>query len=175
MNDDLTARAAAEAAAPLDATDQALLDEIDTMLDVVDPVPADLVERVRFALALDEVFEEVAAISRVPEDVLAVRSDLAEAVRTETLTFTADRLTAMVTISPAGRGRVRIDGWVSPAGVRRVSLRMQGSDEGVSTDEGGRFAADGLRSGFVQLVFHGLESDTNRAGGALVVTPLFKI
>ncbi|MGN6575976.1 MAG: hypothetical protein ACTHKG_09820 [Nocardioides sp.] len=172
MNDDLTATAAAEAAAPLDATDQTLLDEIGTMLDVVDPVPTDLVERVRFALALDEVFEEVAAISRVPQDALAVRSDLAEAVRTETLTFTADRLTAMVTISPTGRGRVRVDGWVSPAGVRRVSLRMQGSDEGVRTDEGGRFAVDGIRSGFVQLVFHALESE---AGGALVVTPLFKM
>jgi hypothetical protein len=172
MNDDLTPRAAADAAAPLDETDQGLLDEIGTMLDVIDPLPDDLVGRIRFALALDEVFEEVAAISRVPEDALAVRSDLAEAVRTETLTFTADRLTAMVTISSAGRGRVRVDGWVSPAGVRRVSLRMQGSDEEARTDEGGRFVADGLRSGFVQLVFHALESEE---GGAVVVTPLFKM
>ena len=172
MNDDLTPRAAAAAAAPLDATDQALLDQVGAVLDLVDPVPDDLVERVRFSLALDEVFEEVAAISRVPDDALAVRSDLAEAVRTETLTFTADRLTAMVTISSAGRGRVRVDGWVSPGGVRRVSLRMQGSDEGVRTDESGRFAADGLRSGFVQLVFHALESEED---GPVVVTPLFKM
>ena len=170
MTDDLTPRGAP--AAPLDTTDQTLLDEVAAMLDLVDPVPDALVERVRFALALDEVFEEVAAISRVPEDALAVRSDLAEAVRTETLTFTADRLTAMVTVSAAGRGRVRVDGWVSPAGVRRVSLRMQGADEGVATDESGRFAADGLRSGFVQLVFHALDSE---AGGPLVVTPLFKM
>jgi hypothetical protein len=175
MNDDLTPGATAQAAAPLDATDQALLDEIGTMLDVADPVPAELADRVRFALALDEVFEEVAAISRVPEDALATRSELAEAVRAETLTFTADRLTAMVTISPSGRGRVRVDGWVSPAGVRRVSLRMQGSDEGVSTDASGRFAADGLRTGFVQLVFHALDTEAGRPGGALVVTPLFKI
>jgi hypothetical protein len=172
MNDDLTPRAAAQADAPLDASDQVLLDEVGTVLDLVDPMPDDLVDRVRFALALDEVFEEVAAISRVPQDALAVRSDLAEAIRTETLTFTADRLTAMVTISPAGRGRVRVDGWVSPAGERRVSLRMQGSDESVRTDESGRFAADSLRSGFVQLVFHGLESEQ---GGAVVVTPLFKM
>ncbi len=172
MNDDLTPRAAAEAAAALDTTDQALLDEVGNVLAAVDPVPDDLVERVRFALALDEVFEEVATISRVPEDTLAVRSDLAEAVRTETLTFTADRLTAMVTLSASGRGRVRVDGWVSPAGVRRVSLRMQGADEAVSTDESGRFAADGLRSGFVQLVFHTLGSE---AGGPSVVTPLFKM
>jgi len=175
MNDDLSPRAAAEAAAPLDATDQALLDAVRVTLDVADPVPDDLVERVRFALALDEVFEEVAAISRVPEDALAVRSELTEAVRAETLTFTADRLTAMVTVSPSGRGRVRIDGWVSPAGVRRVSLRMQGADETASTDESGRFAADGLRGGFVQLVFHALDSEADHAGSALVVTPLFKI
>ena len=36
------------------------------MLDAVDPVPDDLVERVRFALALDEVYDEVARMSRVP-------------------------------------------------------------------------------------------------------------
>jgi hypothetical protein len=52
---------------------------------------------------------------------------------------------------------------------------MQGSDEGVSTDVSGRFAADGLRTGFVQLVFHALDTEAGLPGSALVVTPLFKI
>ena len=46
------------------------------MLDLVDPVPVDLVERMQFALALDEVYDEVAQMSRVLEDALAVRTQL---------------------------------------------------------------------------------------------------
>jgi hypothetical protein len=171
MTDDLTPHGSAQAAAGLDATDLALLGEVAELLDTVDPVPAGLVERLQFALALDEVYDEVAQMSRVPLDALAVRTELTDAVRTETLTFSADRLTAMVTFSAAGPGRVRVDGWVSPGGARRVGVRMQGLDLEVVCDESGRFVADGLREGFVQLVFHPLGPDE----GGLVVTPLFKM
>jgi hypothetical protein len=170
MTDHLTPDGTA-AAARLDASDQALLDGVASMLDVVDPVPADLVQRVQFALALDEIYDEVARISRVQDDALAVRTELTEATRTETLTFSAERLTAMVTLSAAGPGRVRLDGWVSPRGVRRVDLRGQGHGEQVRTDESGRFVADGVRAGFLQLVFHPLGRDDH----GLVVTPLFKV
>jgi hypothetical protein len=172
MTDDHTPHSPADAASLLDASDQALLAEVATMLGTVDPMPADLVDRVQFALALDEVYDEVAQMSRVRDDALAVRTQLVDATRTETLTFSAERLTAMVTISAAGPGRVRLDGWVTPAGVRRVNLRMQGVDDEAVTDEGGRFAAEGLREGFVQLVFHPLGPDDE---GGLVVTPLFKM
>lgn len=158
--------------APLDAGDLALLDEVAAMYHRVDPVPADLVERVRFALALDEVFEEVAEMTRVTADSLSVRSDLADAVRSDTLTFSSERLTAMVTLSRTGAGRVRIDGWVSPLGRRRVDLRMQGRHHDVSTDATGRFFVDDLRESFVQLVFHALDGDET---DELVVTPLFKL
>lgn len=157
---------------PIDATDVALLRDVALMYDAADPVPADLVDRVRFALALDEVFEEVAEMTRVPADSAAVRSDLAGAVRSDTLTFSSERLTAMVTLSPTGGGRVRIDGWVSPLGQRRVDVRMQGSQEQVATDESGRFAVDDLRESFVQLVFHALNGEDQ---DELVVTPLFKL
>jgi hypothetical protein len=161
----------ATADSPLDATDLALLADVAAMLEVADPMPTDLVQRVQFALALDEVFEEVAQMSRVPDDALAVRTDLADATRTETVTFSADRLTSMVTLTRIGPGRVRIDGWVTPTGVRRIALRMQGADVSVTSDESGRFVADDLREGFVQLVFHPLESESD----GLVVTPLFKL
>lgn len=160
------------AAAPLDATDQTLLAEVASMLDTLDPMPDDLVARVQFALALDEVYDEVAQMSRVLDDALAVRTELADATRTETLTFSADRLTAMVTVSTAGPGRVRLDGWVTPAGVRRVGVRMQGVDDETFTDESGRFVVGGLREGFVQLVFHPVGPDD---AGGIVVTPLFKM
>jgi hypothetical protein len=172
MTDDLTPRGTPAETAGLDATDQLLLDDVAALLDTVDPVPADLVERVQFALALDEVFDEVARVSRVQDDALAVRTELTDATRTETLTFSAERLTAMVTLSAAGPGRVRFDGWVSPEGVRRVSLRRQGSADEVLTDESGRFVVDLVREGFVQLVFHPLGPDDD---SGLVVTPLFKV
>jgi hypothetical protein len=170
MNDDVTG-----SDAPLDDSDVALLARVATMLDVADPVPADLVERVQFSLALDEVFAEVAEMTRVLDDALAVRTDLADATRTETVTFSAERLTAMVTLSRVGTGRVRIDGWITPSGVRTVALRMQGQDLTVQTDESGRFVADDLREGFVQLVFHPREGEDTGDGGGLVVTPLFKL
>jgi hypothetical protein len=157
---------------PLDASDLRLLHDIALMYDEADPVPDDLVDRVRFALALDEVFEEVAEMTREPADASGVRSDLAGAVRSDTLTFSSERLTAMVTLSPGTGGRVRIDGWVSPLGRRRVDVRMQGSQQQVRTDEAGRFAVDDLRESFVQLVFHALDDDHD---DELVVTPLFKL
>jgi hypothetical protein len=169
MTDDNTPRND-PATAPLDGSDQSLLDEVATLLQDVDPLPADLVERMRFALALDEVFDEVAEMARVSDDALAVRADLTEATRTETLTFSAERLTAMVTVAPTAPGRVRLDGWISPAGVRRVAARMQGEDQEVSSDEGGRFVVDSMREGFVQLVFHPQDAEDG-----LVVTPLFKV
>lgn len=157
---------------PLDATDTALLTEVAAMYDDVDPMPADLVDRVRFALALDEVFDEVARITRVPVDAAAVRSGLADAVCTDTLTFAAAHLSAMVTVSRSGAGRVRLDGWVSPVGERRVAVRMQGTALEAVADESGRFVVDDLREGFAQLVFHPREDE---AAEGLVVTPLFKL
>jgi hypothetical protein len=172
MNDDRTTHGLDEAAdAPLDATDLAVLAEVATMLDDVDPVPTDLVERMKFAVALDSMYDELAQMTRVPEDALAVRTDLADATRTETLTFSSDSLTAMVTVAASGPGRVRLDGWVTPVGVRRIGLRMQGADGEVRSDESGRFVVEELREGFVQLVFHPLDPDD----GGLVVTPLFKV
>lgn len=157
---------------PLDAGDEALLAEVAALYGGVDPVPDDLVERVRFALALDEVFDEVAQLTRMPADAASVRTELADAVRTPTLSFAAERLTAMVTVSRAGVGHVRVDGWVTPAGERRVNVRMQGTAVEVLTDDSGRFVVDDLREGFVQLVFH--PRDGEDVSGP-VVTPLFKL
>lgn len=170
VNDDAVPQDTAAERAALDETDEALFQEVATMLDDLDPMPADLVERVRFALALDEVYEEVARMTRVADDALAVRTDVVGTTRADTLTFSADRLTAMVTISDARPGLRRLDGWVSPAGARRVVVRMQGWYDEVSCDATGRFVVEALPASFVQLLFHPRADET---GGA-VVTPLFK-
>src|SRR3954467_15273731 len=112
MDDD---RSPAELAdQPLDRDDAAALARVRELYDAADPVPADLVDRVRFALALDEVFDEVARMSRVPLEAAGVRGEQVAGTRTETLTFSADRLTAMVTVSRVGPGQLRLDGWLPP-------------------------------------------------------------
>ena len=161
------ARAAAE---PLDETDLALLVEVAAALDLADPVPDDLVARISFSLALDEVYAEVAAITRVPDDALAVRSDPAAGMRTETLTFAAERLTAMVTVTRTGADEVRLDGWIAPAAAVRVLLRMQEGTQEVDSDEAGRFVVEGVPEGFAQLTFVPVGDEAST-----VVTPLFQL
>ena len=165
------ARAAEE---PLDAHDEAVLREVALLLEQVDPVPADLVDRLQFSLALDEVYAEVAHITRLSHDALAVRSDPDAATRTETVPFSAERFTAMVTVSRAAPEQVRLDGWLTPAAVVRVRVRMQeGTTETVS-DETGRFVVEELPEGFAQLTFELLAPAGDGARGT-VVTPLFQL
>ena len=174
---------AESAAGPMDELDAALLEEVAQLLTDVDPVPDDLVPRIQFSLALEEVYAEVARITRGPIDALAVRSDPAAGVRTETLTFSADRLTAMVTVTRTASERLRVDGWIAPPEVMAVRLRMKEGSQEVVTDDTGRFVFSGLPEGFAQLSFHPVgevaaAEGTGQLGGAtggVVVTPLFQL
>ncbi len=157
---------------PLDDVDAATVAELRAMYDATDAVPHDLVDRVRFSLALDEVFDEVARMTRVPLDALAVRGEQSAGTRTETLTFSAERLTAMVTVSRVAPDRLRLDGWLAPPERCLVRLRLQGSGRlEVWADEQGRFVFDGLAEGFGQLSFHPADESPENA----VVTPLFQL
>jgi hypothetical protein len=172
MDDEHGAEGALDEAAgrPLDETDDNLLREVAQLLTDVDPVPDDLVERIQFSLALDEMFSEVAAITRMPTDAMSVRGDAA-GTRTETLTFSAQRLQAMVTVTRTDDG-IRVDGWVAPAGATAVRLRMQEEQLETTVDESGRFVFEALAEGFAQLSFHPLDGDD---ADAVVVTPLFQL
>lgn len=156
---------------PLDEHDLALLAEVEHLYAAIDPVPDDLVERVQFALALDEVYAEVAHLTRMPMDALAVRGDAVTGTRTETLTFSAERLTCMVTVSRMD-DRLRIDGWIAPPAELEIRLRMQGERRQVTADESGRFVIEDLPEGFAQLSFH--PTDVEDAEG-VIVTPLFQL
>ena len=157
---------------PLDATDAALLDEVARLYDEIDPVPPGLIDRLSFGLALDELYAEVAELSRVPKDLAGVRGDMAT-VRTETVTFAATSLTAMITVTHVGPDRVRLDGWVAPAQRLQVRLRLQQDRLETLTDAAGRFSFVDLPDGFVQLSFHP-ETDGDN-GGSAVVTPSFEL
>jgi len=157
----------------LDGVDAATLQALRGLFDAVDPVPDDLAERVHFALALDEVFDEVARMTRMPQDALAVRGEQTAGTRTETLTFSADRLTAMVTVTRLGQGRLRLDGWLAPPNAVLVRLRTQAGEQfEVRADADGRFSFESLPEGFGQLSFH-LVGEEDAANA--VVTPMFQL
>jgi hypothetical protein len=160
---------------PMDASDVRLLGEVAQLLSTVDPVPDDLVDRIRFSLALDEMHAEIASITRMEADELAVRGEPAAGTRTETLTFSSDSLTAMVTVARTGPGQVRLDGWLAPPAALRIQLRMQEGHREVVADESGRFVVEGLSEGFAQLSFHPPAGDVADQGAGVVVTPLFQL
>lgn len=156
---------------PIDATDVALLTELAELYDAVDPIPPDLIGRLSFTLALDEVFAEVAAMTRVSGELTTVRGEAA-AVRTETMTFSAECLTVMLTVTPSSPGRVRVDGWVAPAAPLPIRLRMSAGRVETVADDTGRFSFADLPCGYVQLSFG---AGTDDECGRVVVTPSFEL
>jgi hypothetical protein len=143
--------------------DLLLLAELDVLFDKADPMPADLVERVRFAIALEDLDVEVARWERA-EELAGVRG-----AGPNTVTFTVEDLTIMVSFVPAGAG-YRFDGWLVPGGPHTVEVRVAGHESTTTAaDEGGRFAVDDVPKGTTQLVVHltGGQGDRTRT----VVTP----
>lgn len=138
------------AAQLLDDEDARLLAEIARLYELVDPMPADLVERIGFTLTFADMEMELARLvaeSRVP---VGARGE----ERARTVTFSSDSLTVMVTITPVSQSRCRIDGWIAPSAAIMVELRTDRGSQDVVADVDGRFEFAGVPCGLVQLVFH---------------------
>jgi hypothetical protein len=154
---------------PLDDDDQAVLDRLAGVYALLDPPPADLDERVSFAIALDSVDAEVARLS----EQLAVGSGARGSERTRAITFDADSRAVMITVADRADGLVRIDGWLAPAAALRVELRVPepAPPRIVTADTAGRFAFDGVPHGIAQLLVHPAADDA----APRVVTPAFAL
>lgn len=137
------------AAGEIDAQDVATLGRIAGLFEQLDPVPDGLVERIRFGITLDALHAEIAELQR-SGDLAGVRS--AGTSDTQTVTFTSASLTTMVTISPSGTDRVRVDGWVAPGGGVEVQLRLADETRAATADPDGRFVFDGVPHGLAQFV-----------------------
>jgi hypothetical protein len=154
------------AAEPIDEWDVTTLQAIATMYTELDPVPAGMADRLQFAITLEALDAEVASLQRL--DVLAGARGSSDEV--QTVTFTSTNLTTMVTISPSGSERVRIDGWAAPGGGVSVELKVAGEQLTVVADSDGRFVFDDVPRGLAQFVLR------NPAGAsAPVVTPALEI
>jgi hypothetical protein len=136
---------------PLDELDARILAGIADILGSADPVPAGLADDVKFALTVQALHAEVAELQRVGAETALARS---EYTRTQTMTFSAEALSVMVTLSPIDADEVRVDGWVtgheSPV---RVELRAEARTIAAEVDDDGRFTIDPAPRGLVRFVF----------------------
>jgi hypothetical protein len=147
---------------PMDDVDVALLGQIRDLYGEVDPMAADLVDRIQFALALEDLDVEVFRLSAESGVLAGVRG----AEETRTITFDSDSLTIMFSISPSGTTAVRLDGWLAPPAAHRVELRTENGPMETSADADGRFAVDDVPHGLAQLIVHPATGGTRS-----VVTP----
>ena len=134
----------------LDDLDADILGRVARLHARLDPPPADLDERVRFAIALEHIDVEV---SRLATERL-VGSGARGVDRAQTVTFDAPSLTIMVSVTDTGTGGVRLDGWLAPAAALRVELRLPAGPRVVLADDVGRFVFDGVPRGLAQLLVH---------------------
>jgi hypothetical protein len=160
---------ASPAGGPLDDDDQAILDRLAGIYARLDPPPADLDERVSFAIALGGLDAEVARLT----EQLAVGSGARGTERTRTITFDADSRAVMITIADRADGLIRLDGWLAPAAALQVELRLPepAPPRMVLADAAGRFVFDGVPHGIAQLLVHPAADD----GAPRVVTPAFSL
>ena len=125
----------------------ALLAELDELLDIADPVPVDLIDRINFAVELDELEFEVARWESA-DRLAGVRSHAGPS----TITFTVEDLTVMVSLAPGATGH-RFDGWLVPGGPHEIEVRVEGHESSTTTaDQGGRFVLADVPKGFTQIV-----------------------
>lgn len=139
--------------------DERLLSELNALLDLADPVPADLVERVRFAIEIEDIDVEAAQWERGA--LAGVRGD-----SPGTITFYVGDLTVMFNVTRTGECH-RIDGWLVPAGEHGVEVRVAEHGSTTTTsDEGGRFVLNEVPRGITQILVR-MSGGTPRT----VVTP----
>lgn len=151
---------------PVDEADFAILDRIKDAFGAADPMPTDLPERIKFALALRDLEIEVARLSaEESQPVLAVRG----AEQSRTITFDSDNLTIMIRVDSNQDGTARVDGWLAPAQRRTIELRTSADTLTAATDDGGRFAFAKVPRGSAQFL---VRAEPGPPGtGQPVVTP----
>jgi hypothetical protein len=163
-------REIALATAELDEADYSLLAAICALYDEIDPVPDGLVERIQFEITLDALHAEVATLTRLDLATSGARSTSTEAVRT--ITFTAESVTTMVTISPQQEDTVRVDGWAAPGAGLRVEVLLADGSRETRADEDGRFVFESLPAGLAKFALH---SSDDTGAPHKVVSPTIEL
>lgn len=149
------------------AADAALFARLRATWDTIDPVPADLVDRMVAAVAVADLSREYAVLTLVEGALAPVRSE----TDTATLQFSDGSTSVLVHVSRTeGDGR-RVDGWVD---VPPLAVRLVQGDREWSTDPGdhGRFAFDDVTPGisYLRLAVRGADGEMHE-----FQTPQFEV
>jgi hypothetical protein len=128
------------------AADAALFARMRAMWQDVDPVPAELVDRMVAAVAVEDLSREYALLTLVTGDLAAVRGE----TDTATLQFSDGTTSVLVHVTVTEDGARRIDGWVDATA---LAIRLVQGEREWSTDSGehGRFAFDSVPAGVSRL------------------------
>ncbi|MGH3385572.1 MAG: hypothetical protein ACRDO1_13410 [Nocardioidaceae bacterium] len=133
-----------------------LLGDLREMWSVIDPMPADLPDRMLFALDLEQLdldFELLRLVTSAQED-LSVRS-----TDVNTITFSGPSLTVMLRVSELGPGRRRLDGWLAPSAPLHITVHHSKGTVEAPVDERGRFVASDVPAGMTRLVLASPDDD----------------
>lgn len=136
------------AAEPLDDQDFRVLDAVREVYELIDPMPAELLDNIRFEIAVRNLGMEVA---RESPGLLAVATRGEDDRRL--LGFESSSATITVGLQVTDGG-VRLDGWLTPSGAHEVELRTPQRNWATTSDERGRFALDGLPHTTAYLIVH---------------------
>ncbi|MDN5860047.1 MAG: hypothetical protein L0H84_15635 [Pseudonocardia sp.] len=153
----------------LDDVDEAILKDVTALYTALDPVPPGLADRVLFSIELEGLEAELAQLDEL---VTPAGARTEEAART--ITFSSRSITVMVTPTPAGPGRFRMDGWAAPGAGLPVELRTATGSMHATADETGRFEFVDVPAGRLQFVFHPGEGSA-AALQVPVVTPAVEL
>src|SRR5882757_1022489 len=138
---------------PLDELDARILAGVRSLWDALDPVPSTLVDQIQFATGLESALDPESVDFEVLRLTERMRFEVARGEeQSRLITFDSDSLTIMIKIDLNRNGTVRVDGWLTPPASHPIELRTTAGSLSTASDDGGRFALDGITPGMAQLV-----------------------
>lgn len=128
------------------AADAALFARLRAVWEQVDPAPADLVDQMVAAVAVEDLTREYALLTLVEGSLAAVRGE----ADTATLQFSDGTTTVLLHVTVTEDGGRRVDGWVDASA---LAIRLsQGEHEwAAEAGEHGRFAFEEVTPGVARL------------------------
>jgi hypothetical protein len=154
------------------AADAALFARMRRMWEDVDPVPADLVDQMVAAVAVEDLSREYALLTLVEGTLAAVRGE----TDTATLQFSDGTTSVLLHVTATEGGGRRVDGWVDATALAirlvRVDQSAGAREWSAEPGEHGRFAFEEVTPGVARL-----RLVVRDAGGALhdFQTPQFEV
>jgi hypothetical protein len=114
-----------------------------------DPMPVGLVDDVLVTLATRELADDYALLLLIDDSTELVGARSPGGVRV--LEFNEGATTVMLRVSEVDAGRVRLDGWLVPAGTGTVHLEQDAADESAPVSGEGRFEFASVARGSSRL------------------------